>query len=80
MSDRTTLEDSSFGRALRIQMGVIGALMMRDLHTRFGRRNLGFVWLFVEPALLGVFVATIRVLRDRVLPGGVNIISFAVIG
>ena len=78
--DRPTLDDNSFWRAIRIQMNVLGALMMRDLHTRFGRQNLGFVWLFVEPALLGVFVAVIRVLRDRVLPGGVNIVAFAVIG
>ncbi len=77
---RTTLEDNSFGRALRVQMGVLGALMMRDIHSRFGRQNLGFLWLFVEPALLGVFVATARVLRDRVIPGGINILGFAVIG
>lgn len=76
----TTLEDGGFARALKVQMGVLGALMMRDLHTRYGRRNLGFAWLFVEPAILGVLVGTVRVLRDRVVPGGLNIISFAVIG
>lgn len=77
---RTTLEDNSFARALRVQMGVIGGLMMRDLHTRYGRRNLGFVWLFVEPAILGIFVAVIRLLRERIVPGGINLIGFAVIG
>lgn len=76
----TIVEDRSFGRALKVQLGVLGALMMRDLHTRYGRRNLGFVWLFVEPALLGVLVATVRVLRERVVPGGLNLIGFAVIG
>ncbi|WP_242530830.1 ABC transporter permease [Roseococcus thiosulfatophilus] len=76
----TTLEDRSFTRALRVQLGVLGALMMRDLHTRYGRRNLGFLWLFVEPAILGLLVGTMRVLRDRVIPGGINVIAFAVIG
>ncbi|MBB3896850.1 ABC transporter permease [Roseococcus suduntuyensis] len=76
----TIVEDRSFGRALKIQLGVLGALMMRDLHTRYGRRNVGFIWLFVEPALLGVFVAGMRVLRESMVPGGLNIIGFAVIG
>lgn len=76
----TIVEDRSFGRALKVQMSVLGALMMRDLHTRYGRRNLGFIWLFVEPAILGVMVATMRVLRERIVPGGINIIGFAVIG
>lgn len=75
-----TLEDRSFARSVKVQMGVLGALMMRDLHTRYGRRNLGFIWLFVEPAILGVLVATVRVLRERMVPGGLNLIGFAVIG
>lgn len=78
--DRTTLEDNSFGRALRVQMGVLGALMMRDIHTRYGRQNLGFVWLFVEPAVLGIFVALMRAFQTTVLPAGLNMFSFAVIG
>jgi capsular polysaccharide transport system permease protein len=78
--DRTTLDDASFGRALRVQLSVLGALMLRDIHTRFGRQNLGFVWLFVEPAVLGILVAIIRSVRSTVLPAGINVFSFAVIG
>lgn len=74
------LDEPGFGRALRNQVNVIGALIMREMHTRFGRRNLGFVWLFVEPALLGLFVATVRLLKDRTLPAGMNIVAFAVPG
>lgn len=76
----TTLEDKGFARSLRIQLGVLGALMLRDMNTRYGRQNLGFVWLFVEPALLGVLVALMRSLRERVIPGGINLVAFAVIG
>jgi len=38
---------------------VIGALMMRELHTRFGRENLGFLWIIGEPILFcaGVTIA-----------------------
>lgn len=42
--------------ALSRHSRVIGALMMRELITRFGRRGLGFLWLVGEPLLfcLGV--------------------------
>jgi capsular polysaccharide transport system permease protein len=38
----------AFQRSLRIQCRVIGALIMRETWTRYGRENLGFVWLFAE--------------------------------
>ncbi len=38
-------------RSLKIQTRVIYALMMREVITRYGRRGLGFLWLFLEPAL-----------------------------
>jgi capsular polysaccharide transport system permease protein len=38
----------AFLRALRIQRRVIGALIMRETYTRYGRDNLGFAWLFGE--------------------------------
>ena len=31
---------------------VIGALLLRELLTRYGRNNIGFLWLFVEPRVL----------------------------
>lgn len=42
--------------ALNRHSRVVGALMMRELITRFGRRGLGFLWLVGEPLLfcLGV--------------------------
>ncbi len=40
------------------QVRTIGALMMRELITRYGRRGLGFLWLVGEPLIfcLGVLV------------------------
>ena len=37
-----------FLRSLAIQRRVLGALIMRETFTRFGRENLGFAWLFGE--------------------------------
>jgi len=35
-------------RSFRIQCRVIGALIMRETYSRFGRENLGFAWVFGE--------------------------------
>lgn len=49
----------SFTQALSIQMRVIRALMMREVISRFGRRNLGVLWLIGEPMFFTVAVATL---------------------
>ena len=39
----------SFAKAWALQNRVIFALLMREMQQRWGRRNLGFAWLFCEP-------------------------------
>lgn len=55
-----------------LQFRVIGALMMRELHTRFGRHGLGFLWIIGEPILFCAGVAivwsAIRPAHDHGLP------------
>lgn len=55
-----------------VQYRVIGALMMRELHTRFGRDNLGYLWIIGEPILFcaGVTIAwtAIRPAHEHGLP------------
>lgn len=54
--------------------------MIRELITRFGRENIGFLWIMAEPLLFGILVAAMW----RVLHGptehGMGIIAFAVTG
>jgi capsular polysaccharide transport system permease protein len=40
---------SGFRKSWAAHQRVLGALIMREIHTRWGRRNLGFAWLFFEP-------------------------------
>jgi capsular polysaccharide transport system permease protein len=49
-------EGISLVASARIQRRIVGALLLRELLTRFGRHNIGFLWLFAEPMLftLGV--------------------------
>jgi hypothetical protein len=37
------------GEAWGVQKRVWGAIFMREIQVRWGRRNLGFAWLFAEP-------------------------------
>ena len=39
----------SLRRALVSQKRILSALFMREIQVRWGRRNLGFAWLFAEP-------------------------------
>ena len=66
--------------ALRVQLRVVGALTLRELGTRFGRDNLGYLWLFAEPALLGGALGLVHHLSGHALPGGLDAGTFWVIG
>lgn len=63
-----------------IQVRVINALMIRELTTRFGRENIGFLWIMAEPLLFAVLVG----LLWRVMKGssehGMDIMTFVVSG
>jgi len=50
---------------LRVQGTVIWALMMRELHTRYGRENLGYLWMVGEPI---VFCAGVAVVWTAIRP------------
>jgi capsular polysaccharide transport system permease protein len=49
----------SLYRSLMIQLRVIAALLMREVLTRYGRHNIGFLWLFAEPMLFTVGVTAL---------------------
>lgn len=66
--------------SLRIQSNVIGALILRELHTRFGRQNIGYLWLFTEPLLLAFAVALLHSQRHLPVANGVLSIPFAIAG
>ncbi|SMC99959.1 ABC transporter permease [Novosphingobium sp. B1] len=64
----------------RIQRRVIHALMIRELVTRFGRENIGFLWIMVEPLLFAGLVATVWRFMKGPEEHGVGIIAFIVSG
>jgi capsular polysaccharide transport system permease protein len=70
----------AFGVAARTQAYVIGALIMRELHTRFGRDNIGYLWIFVEPMLLAGAVALLHAGQHLPLSGNIRPVPFAISG
>src|SRR5207302_10822643 len=44
-------QQPDFLRSLAIQTRVIGALVMREIITRYGRHNIVFMWVFVDPMM-----------------------------
>lgn len=74
---------TGFWAALQLQGIVIWALMMRELHTRYGRENLGFLWMVVEPLLFCVGVVIIwSVAQGRYTTHGshVSVLAFVMTG
>lgn len=72
--------DSSLRRSLVIQFRVIGALLMREVLTRYGRHNIGFLWLFVEPMLFTVGVTALWTFAKAAHGSNLPIVAFAVTG
>lgn len=72
--------DRSFGTGLRIQGNVIGALLMRELHTRYGRENVGYLWIFLEPMTLAGAVALLHVGGGSSHVGSIHPVPFAILG
>jgi len=69
-----------FLRSLSIQGRVIHALLMREVITRFGRQNLGVLWLLVEPMLFTIGVATLWSFAGMNNHSQLPIVAFAITG
>jgi ABC-type polysaccharide/polyol phosphate export permease len=63
-----------------IQRRVIGALLMREVLTRFGRHNIGFLWLFVEPMMFTLGVTALWTATQAAHGSNLPIVAFAVSG
>src|ERR1700722_14333413 len=70
----------SLVHCLGIQRRVLHALLMREIITRFGRENLGVLWLVGEPMLFTLGVATLWTISELHHGSGMPIVAFAVTG
>lgn len=82
MPSRPSPESGALLRAssLEINRRVIGALLIREMLTRYGRNNIGFLWLFVEPALFILIITWVWSAVRNVQFSNIPIVAFAVTG
>ncbi len=78
--DETVPQRGVMRRGWRIQRRVIGALMMRELHMRYGRENIGYLWLILEPMLLATAVGLIHSRTPNHFGGDIKPVPMALIG
>ena len=71
----TTLRQS-----FAIQRRVISALLMREVITRFGRENVGVLWLIGEPMMFTLGVATLWAAAGMNHGSSIPIVAFAITG
>lgn len=73
---------SPFFSALAVQTRVIGALILRELHTRYGRDNIGYLWMIGEPMLLASVIGLMHFANSHsaTLKGDLHPVPFGVLG
>ena len=70
------LRDSSW----TINRRVIGALFLREMLTRYGRNNIGFLWLFLEPMLFTLVITAFWTATRQIHGSAIPIVAFALTG
>jgi ABC-type polysaccharide/polyol phosphate export permease len=71
---------ASLSRSLVVQGRVLHACLMREVITRFGRHNLGVLWLIGEPMLFTLGVAALWYAAKLNHSSDIPIIAFAITG
>lgn len=66
--------------SLRVNQRILGALLVREMLTRYGRHNIGFLWLFVEPMLFTLGVTALWTATKSVHGSDLPIVAFALTG
>jgi capsular polysaccharide transport system permease protein len=76
-----TARKTPFLTSAAIQLRVIRALLMREVITRFGRHNVGVLWLIGEPMIFTLGVAALWSAAGMGHGGtGIPIVAFAITG
>ena len=70
----------SLRQSWRIQSRVVWALTLREVMTRYGRHNIGFLWLFAEPMMFTLGVTALWTATKAVHGSDLPIVAFAITG
>src|SRR5215468_3467439 len=65
-----------FWENLATQSRVVGALLIREVYTRFGREGLGFAWIVAEPLVFAVPVLLVWSMVRNPYEHGIRMMPF----
>jgi capsular polysaccharide transport system permease protein len=71
---------TAIGHSASVQWRVIHAMLMREILTRYGRHNIGFLWLFVEPMAFTTGVTALWSYSGAGHGSSLPIVAFALTG
>ena len=71
---------ADYWRGLKVQARVVNALMIRELMMRYGRANIGFLWLILEPMILCGGVIGLRWFIQSHEEHGISLVAFLLSG
>jgi ABC-2 type transport system permease protein/capsular polysaccharide transport system permease protein len=74
------VQDIGIWESFKIQRRVIGALLIREILDRWGRHNIGFLWMFAEPMIFTLGVMTIWSVLGISHSTNLSAIGFALTG
>lgn len=80
MVERLSTLPNKFAFGLETQRRVLGALIVRDMMQRYGRANIGFLWVVLEPMIL---TAGVMVLWSSIKPPyehGLRVVAIVLTG
>src|SRR3954467_5761983 len=64
----------------KVQRRGLSALVMRELLTRYGRNNIGFLWLFLEPMPFTLVITAFWAATRSIHGSSIPITAFALTG
>lgn len=71
---------TSLRRSFSIQLRVVGALLLREVITRYGRHNIGVLWLVLEPMLFTLGITALWTFASMHTVTNIPIVAFAISG
>jgi capsular polysaccharide transport system permease protein len=77
---RAPLRQQTFLSSFRVNLRILGALMLREASARYGHENIGFFWLMVEPLFLALGVMTMWSVTGQSHGHGVELVPFVLSG
>src|SRR3546814_8388063 len=77
MAASSTRPDWGLRQSLQVQLRVLGALLMRETLTRYGRHNIGFLWLFADRMIFTLGVTALWTATKSVHGSDLPIVAFA---